>query len=72
MSDDDTDRLAVAKALSTQAGMLFEDASAGAIMVGDLQVNGLRQRLSQILDMNMRAGVFLEAAVNLLVPQERR
>lgn len=67
MTDDvDPDRLALAKALSTQAGMLFEDASAEAILVGGLQPDKLREMLLRVLDMNMRAGVFLEAAVSLL------
>lgn len=69
--DNEADRLALAKALSSQAGMLFEDASAEAIMVGDLGPDQLRQMLYRALDMNMRAGVFLEAAANLLVPREK-
>jgi hypothetical protein len=66
VSDDETDRLALAKALSTQAGMLFEDASSEALLVGSQSPGELRKMLSRALDMNMRAGVYLEAALLLI------
>lgn len=67
VSDDvDLDWLALARALSTQAGMLFEDASATVILVGNLKTDDLRETLTQALDINMRAGNFLEAASALI------
>ena len=71
VTEEDNDRLALAKALSTQAGMLFEDASSEVILVGDLSADALRQTLLGALDMHMRAGIFLEAAVSLLPPHEQ-
>lgn len=62
----DPDRLALAKALSTQAGMLFEDASAEAILVGNLTAGELGATLDGVRDMHVRAGVFLKAAAALL------
>ena len=66
MTEDERDRLKIARALSTQAGMLFEDASADAVMIGALGPAELRNRVNSLLTVNGRAEAVLKAARALL------
>ncbi|MGQ0589126.1 MAG: hypothetical protein ACT4N8_06285 [Sphingosinicella sp.] len=62
----DPDRLALARGLSTQAGMLLEDASAQAVLVGRSSVRELRQRVIEVRSANRNAETLLAAAASLL------
>lgn len=66
VTDDDRDRLKLARALSTQAGMLFEDASTEALLIGALGPDELLVRLNKLLAVNGRAEATLNAARVLL------
>lgn len=66
VTEDEDARLEIARALLTQAGMLFEDASAEAILVGALAPAELRVRVKELLVANERAGAMLNAARGLL------
>lgn len=66
MTDDENTRLELVRQLLTQAGMLFEDASAEAILVGELSPAELKARVQELLVVNERAGAILRAAEALL------
>lgn len=66
MTHDENTKLELARALLTQAGMLFEDASPEAILVGGLGSAELRTRVQELLAVNERAGAILKAAEALL------
>lgn len=66
VTDDEKTGLELARALLTQAGMLFEDASAEAILVGGLGPAELKARAQELLAVNERAGAILKAAEALL------
>lgn len=62
VTEDERDRLKLAQALSTQAGMLFEDASSEALLIGALGPGELRVRVNDLLSVNGRAEAMLNAA----------
>jgi hypothetical protein len=66
MDEEADDRLALSKALSTQVGMICEDASAKAILVGHLELEGLSTVLLEIRQMLNKAEIIAAAASALL------
>jgi hypothetical protein len=70
--DLDKDELDLCRALCTRAGMLFEDASAGAILVRHLKGEGLRKTIRNGRDMAERAEALLAAAEALIGREVRR
>lgn len=62
----DGDTRSLCLALSTRAGMLLEDASAKAILLGDLQREELRSAIREAQDMAEQAGALLAAAEMLM------
>lgn len=66
VTEDERDRLTATQALSTQAGMLFEDASAEALLIGALAPTEFQVRVNKLLSVNRRAEAMLSAARVLL------
>lgn len=66
VTDDENARLELVRALLTQTGMLFEDASAEAILVGGLGPAELRARVQELLVVNERVGAILKGAAAVI------
>jgi hypothetical protein len=64
----DEDRLDLIRKLSTQAGMIFEDASVKALVIGGCSAEELHAVVSEVRDMAERASVMLAAAEALFEP----
>lgn len=62
----DEDQIALCKALCTQVGMLFEDMSVKAILVGKVDPVELRDVIQETLRVSARAESLLKAAHNLI------
>lgn len=65
----DEDTLDLVRQLSTRAGMILEDTSAVAVLVGNLSAPEIAERLAQIAADLTRAMTIVRAAEQLLAGQ---
>jgi len=61
----DPETLELCRQLCTRAGMLFEDASAKAVLIGHLQSDELGARIKEVRCMARQASSLLDAANEL-------
>lgn len=65
-SDPDPETIRLCREHCTRAGMLFQDASALAVLVGALQPHDLAARVEELKRMTKQASVLLEAAGEII------
>ena len=65
-SEPDEETLELARALSTRAGMLLEDATAQVVLVGDLDAEALCSAITEARRMLGQARQLLDSAAVLL------